>query len=111
MVIESYPVRPDGYPNPDWFWLVDRDLVSKVGTIESQGGVSYAENRFQDSLDAVHNTYRSARNSLIKLYGIDLQIEGGVGGARKGVKCLHSHFAYYLAGGYSPVGAWVSSEI
>ncbi len=111
MVIESYPIRPDGYPNPDWFWLVDRDLVRKVGTVESLGGVVHAENHFKGSLEAIHNSYRAARNSLIKQCGVDIHIEGGVGGARKGVKCLHSHLAYYLAGGYSPVGEWTSLQV
>ena len=30
---------------------------------------------------------------------------GGVGGTRTGVKCLHAHYAWHLAGGDDPVGA------
>ena len=33
---------------------------------------------------------------------------GGVGGTRTGVKCLHAHYAWHLAGGDDPVGRWVS---
>ena len=33
---------------------------------------------------------------------------GGVGGTRTGLKCLHAHYAWYLAGGDDPVGAWVA---
>ena len=36
---------------------------------------------------------------------------GGVGGTRTGVKCLHAHFAWYLAGGRDPVGRWVAREL
>src|SRR5205807_5618023 len=36
---------------------------------------------------------------------------GGVGGASRGVKCLHAHYAYHLAGGADPVGAWVAGRL
>ena len=36
---------------------------------------------------------------------------GGVGGTRAGVKCLHAHYAYHLAGGDDPVGAWVAERV
>ena len=29
-----------------------------------------------------------------------------MGGTRRGVKCLHAHLAYLLAGGDDPVGRW-----
>src|SRR5439155_21867497 len=36
---------------------------------------------------------------------------GGVGGTRIGLKCLHAHYAYHLAGGEDPVGAWVAARV
>jgi hypothetical protein len=36
---------------------------------------------------------------------------GGVGGTRNGVKCLHAHVAWWLAGGDDPVGRWVSDQV
>jgi hypothetical protein len=36
---------------------------------------------------------------------------GGVGGTRNGVKCLHAHVAWWLAGGDDPVGRWVSEQV
>jgi hypothetical protein len=27
------------------------------------------------------------------------------------VKCLHAHFAYWLAGGDDPVGQWVADQL
>ena len=37
--------------------------------------------------------------------------DGGVGGTRRGVKCLHAHYAFHLAGGDDPVGAWVAEQV
>jgi len=28
-----------------------------------------------------------------------------------GVKCLHAHYAYLLAGGDDPVGRWVAEQV
>ena len=36
---------------------------------------------------------------------------GGVGGTRTGVKCLHAHWAWHLAGGDDPVGRWIADRI
>jgi exopolyphosphatase/guanosine-5'-triphosphate,3'-diphosphate pyrophosphatase len=36
---------------------------------------------------------------------------GGVGGAARGVKCLHAHYANHVAGGRDPIGAWVAEEV
>ena len=36
---------------------------------------------------------------------------GGVGGTRQGVKCLHAHYAWFLAGGDDPVGRWVDARL
>ena len=34
-----------------------------------------------------------------------------VAGTRVGVKCLHAHYAYFLAGGDDPVGRWVAGRL
>ena len=36
---------------------------------------------------------------------------GGVGGTRTGVKCLHAHWAWHLAGGDDPVGRWIERQL
>ena len=36
---------------------------------------------------------------------------GGVGGTRRGIKCLHAHYANHLAGGDDVVGAWVAEQV
>ena len=34
-----------------------------------------------------------------------------MGGTRRGVKCLHAHYAWYLVGGDDPVGRWVAEQL
>ena len=34
-----------------------------------------------------------------------------MGGTRKGVKCLHAHYGWWLAGGDDPVGQWVADHL
>jgi hypothetical protein len=34
-----------------------------------------------------------------------------VAGTRKGVKCLHAHYAWHLAGGDDPIGRWVARHL
>jgi hypothetical protein len=36
---------------------------------------------------------------------------GGVGGTREGLKCLHAHYAHWLAGGDDPVGEWTNTQL
>jgi hypothetical protein len=41
----------------------------------------------------------------------DRDRRAAVGGTRVGVKCLHAHYAWYLAGGDDPVGRWVAAHL
>jgi hypothetical protein len=34
-----------------------------------------------------------------------------VAGTRTGVKCLHAHYAWHLAGGDDPIGRWVAARL
>ncbi len=36
---------------------------------------------------------------------------GGVGGTRLGVKCLHAHLAFYIAGASDPAGLWTVERL
>ena len=36
---------------------------------------------------------------------------GGVGGTGRGLKCLHAHYAYHLAGGDDVVGRWTAERV
>ena len=43
IVIRNYPVLENGKPMPTLYWLVSEELRSRIGTLESQGGVKKAE--------------------------------------------------------------------
>ena len=111
-VIENPPFLADGRPMPTTFWLIDPDLNRRIGTIEAGGGVDQAEDDLGlDLLDETHRRYAAYRDSLIPEGYEGHRPSGGVGGTRVGVKCLHTHFAWYLAGGDDPVGAWVQERL
>jgi uncharacterized protein len=112
VVIENAPFLVDGTPMPTRFWLVDPVLREAVSTIEADGGVRLAEREVDPvALAAAHSRYGAERDALIDPHHIGPRPSGGVGGTRKGVKCLHAHLAWWLAGGPDPVGEWVAARL
>ena len=112
VVIRNAPLHDDGTPMPTRFWLVDRDLNRRIGRLEAAGGVREAESAVDpDELAAAHERYRAERESALPDDWDGPRPFGGVGGTRRGVKCLHTHYAWYLAGGQDPVGAWVHTRL
>jgi len=83
-----------------------------VSRLESVGGVKDAEASVDpEALEAAHARYAGERDRELP-EGHDGPLpSGGVGGTRRGVKCLHAHFAWYLAGGDDPVGLWVADKL
>ena len=111
-VIENAPLLYDGTPMPTRFWLVDPELRSAVSRLESEGGVRAAEAAVDPAeLARAHERYARERDALIPAGRGGPRPTGGVGGARAGVKCLHAHLAWWLAGGDDPVGAWVAERL
>lgn len=112
MVIRNAPVLADGTPMPTRFYLVDRDLNRRIGTLEAAGGVRRAETDVGlEVIEATHRAYASERDAAMPPDWSGPRPTGGVGGTRRGVKCLHAHYAYYLAGGEDPVGQWVDQRL
>ena len=60
---------------------------------------------------AAHQRYATERDATIPRDWTAPRPSGGVGGTGKGVKCLHAHYAWHLAGGDDPVGRWVASRL
>ncbi|MHB1516982.1 MAG: DUF501 domain-containing protein [Acidimicrobiales bacterium] len=111
-VIRNEPFLIDGTPMPTLFWLVDPVLCAAVGRLESGGGVREAESEIEPAaIGAAHARYARQRDSDIPSDHLGPAPEGGVGGTRTGVKCLHAHLAWWLAGGDDPVGSWTASRI
>ena len=111
-VIRNAPFTVDGTPMPTRYWLVDRDLVRDVSRLEAEGGVKTAEAAVEpDALLAAHRGYEAERDAAVPEGHSGPRPFGGVGGTRRGVKCLHAHYAYWLAGGDDPVGEWVDARL
>lgn len=112
LVIRNDPFLDDGTPMPTRYWLVDPSLRARIGTIESLGGVRQAEAEIDPvELQAAHDRYAAERDAAIPGDHTGPRPSGGVGGTRRGVKCLHTHYAYLLAGGDDPVGRWVATRL
>jgi hypothetical protein len=111
VVIENEPHLRDGTPMPTLYWLVDRELTDAVSRLEGDGGV----HRFEDLVDPeqlrrTHEEYAASRRAATVRTDL-VQAQGGVGGTRVGVKCLHAHLANFLVGAEDPVGALVAQTI
>ncbi len=112
VVIANAPHLRDGEPMPTRYWLVDPDIRTLVSRLESHGGVRQAENEVDpELLRQAHARYAQERDALIPTDWQGPRPQGGVGGTRNGVKCLHAHVAWWLAGGDDPVGRWVSEQV
>ncbi|MGE5572302.1 MAG: DUF501 domain-containing protein [Bacteroidota bacterium] len=116
-------------PFPTVFWLTCPGAVRAVSELEAQGYVRTLQDRLaadpramKAHLDAARS-YAGFRMSLLPAEEAaqlaierpghyEVVAESGVGGVlgqpgQAGVKCLHAHYADYLARGTNPVGRWV----
>jgi hypothetical protein len=111
-VIRNAPFTVDGTPMPTRYWLVDRDLVTAVSRLEATGGVRAAAAAVDpEALETAHRAYAADRDAAVPAEHRGPRPHGGVGGTRTGVKCLHAHYAYFLAGGDDPVGRWTAERL
>ena len=111
-VIRNAPLLADGMPMPTLYWLVDPTAKNAVARLESAGGVRQAEAEVDPTqLSAAHSAYAAERDGGLPEGHDGPRPSGGVGGTRTGVKCLHAHYAYLLAGGNDPVGRWVADHL
>jgi uncharacterized protein len=112
VVIRNAPFLRDGTPMPTRYWLVDPAVRAAVSGLESSGGVRAAEAAVDPTeLAAAHAAYAAERDAAIDPAHTGPRPSGGVGGTRRGVKCLHAHYAFFLAGGDDPVGRWVRDQL
>ena len=112
VVIRNAPLLGDGTPMPTRYWLVDEDLRRAVSTLEAAGGVRAAEAAVDPAeVAAAHARYAAERDAALPPDHAGPRPSGGVAGTRKGVKCLHAHYAWHLAGGDDPIGRWVEEHL
>jgi hypothetical protein len=111
VVIRNAPLLDDGTPMPTRYWLVGREEVAAVSRLEASGGVAAAAAAVDaGELAAAHERYAAERDADLPADAVH-RPSGGVGGTRLGVKCLHAHYAWHLAGGDDPVGRWVAERL
>lgn len=112
VVVRNAPFLDDGRPMPTRYWLVGETARREVARLESDGGVRQAEAAVDPAeLAAAHRRYAAERDAAIPAGHPGPRPSAGVGGTRRGVKCLHAHYAWYLAGGDDPVGRWVAGQL
>jgi len=112
VVIRNAPLLDDGRPMPTRYWLVGPAPVRAVSRLESSGGVARAARAVDpDEVAAAHRRYAAERDADLPAGHAGPVPTGGVGGTRVGIKCLHAHYAWHLAGGDDPVGRWVADEL
>jgi len=112
LVIRNAPLLADGTPMPTRYWLVGEPERTRVSRLESAGGVAQAEAELDPgAVAAAHARYAAERDAALPPGHRGPTPFGGVGGTRAGVKCLHAHYAWHLAGGDDPVGRWVQDRL
>ncbi len=113
LAIRNHPLDAEGRPFPTIYWLTCPDAVRAVSRVESEGWIGRLNERFESdaafrtAVEDAHRAYAEERGR----FADGAEAWGGVGGTRAGLKCLHAHYAYHLAGGEDPVGAWTAERV
>lgn len=113
-VLKNFPLLADGRPMPTLYWLCGERETLLVGRLEAQHGVRRAEAEIGlTAINEAHDRYAEQRDAVLDSSGVSPvhRPSGGVGGTRNGLKCLHAHYGYWLAGGDDPVGLWVDEHL
>ncbi len=116
VVIAVPPHLEDGTPFPTHYWLTCPLAVKRIGRLEGAGGVRAADDRiasepgFAERYQAAMAAYAATRDALVDP-ALPNPPAGGVGGSRRGVKCLHAHYAHHVSGADNPVGEDVAADI
>lgn len=112
VVIRNEPFLAGGRPMPTRYWLVGARERLLVSRLETAGGVDRAEAEIGlERIATAHAAYAAERDAAIPPGHTGPRPSGGVGGTRVGVKCLHAHYGWWLAGGDDPVGQWVADHL
>ena len=109
LVIRNRPLDADGHPFPTIYWLTCQDAVKAVSRLESDGWIARLgdDPTIAAAVVEAHRAYATERGEMLS----GAEGWGGVGGTRRGIKCLHAHYAYHLAGGDDVVGRWTAERV
>jgi exopolyphosphatase / guanosine-5'-triphosphate,3'-diphosphate pyrophosphatase len=113
LVIRNRPIDADRNPFPTLYWLTCPDVGKAISRLESEGWIKLLGDEAEENPDLrtrlrrAHEEYARERGRLHP----GAEAWGGVGGTARGLKCLHAHYAYHLAGGDDPIGEWVARRL
>ncbi|KAK1931804.1 hypothetical protein P3T76_012736 [Phytophthora citrophthora] len=111
-------------PFPTIYWLASSELKARVSTLEDQQYVLTLQHRLdvdeaaKERMAQSHREYAEQRWSMMTPHDLEV-VKGrrwefflrdvGIAGIREftNVKCLHTHYAHYLATGNNQIGEWV----
>jgi uncharacterized protein len=112
VVIRNAPLEADGTPMPTRYWLVGPGQIEVIGRLEAAGGVRLAQVEIEPAAIAeTHVRHAALRDAELPGDWVGHRPAGGVAGTRRGVKCLHAHYACWLAGEDDAVGQWVATRL
>jgi uncharacterized protein len=112
VVIRNAPLEADGTPMPTRYWLVGPAEIEAIGRLEAGGGVRQAGAEIDpEAIAATHKRHGELRDADLPTGWAGHRPTGGVAGTRRGVKCLHAHYACWLAGEDDVVGEWVVARL
>ncbi|ETV95644.1 hypothetical protein H310_11065 [Aphanomyces invadans] len=120
--------RAAAEPFPTMYWLASQELHERVSLLEGAGRVAAFTDRLVASSDYLHAMtnmhaeYAADRWALLtpadrslveKKRWVRALRDVGIAGIRNpaSVKCLHTHYAHYLATHNNLIGQWVHEEL
>lgn len=117
-VVENEVFLEEGQPFPTLYWLTCPAKVKAVSRLEGEGWSEELQGRvkgdglMRERLYAAQQDYKERR----RIGAVRLNhpvFATGIGGVKDigAIKCLHAHYAHYLATGNNPVGEMVHDKI
>ncbi|MBE0446846.1 MAG: DUF501 domain-containing protein [Actinobacteria bacterium] len=117
-VVETGMFLEGGQPFPTLYWITCPFRVKAISRLEDEGWAERLQARISEDeslrkrLHAAQEDYKARR----RLSGLKLNhpvVSTGIGGVRDLgiIKCLHAHYAHYLATGENPIGEIVHESI
>jgi hypothetical protein len=119
----------DAYFFPTLFWLTCPALNKMISRLEDEGWIQRLQEQvgqnigLERALNAAHAAYGAERKAMIgadeyrRLEQAQPQLardleQRGIGGVAEWhtIKCLHMHYAHYLATQQNPIGQWLEEQ-
>ena len=114
VVLRNAPLLHDGTPMPTRYWLVgepERTLVSRGWRRPAGCGRPRPRSTRRCWPTPTRATPRSGTAAIPAGPHRPATVRAASAAPGSGVKCLHAHYAWHLAGGDDPVGRWVADRL